>query len=88
MPLYRKREPVEARQLTPATRQEIKDWLGNDAWFYTSNGESELYVTHNSTYSVECAVENDWIIEEAPGNFAILKPAAFLSIYEPDTYGV
>lgn len=84
MNLYRKRQPVEARQLTADTRQEIKDWLGRDAWFYDSNGESELYVDTDDGGTP--AVEGDWIVRDSAPTDPLLKTETSITILKPSDF--
>lgn len=71
---------VEAKQLYPSTRQSIKDWCGDAAWFYDSNGESELYVA--SPEETYCAGDSDWIVKNSAGEFSVCTPDRFAATYE------
>lgn len=71
---------VEAAQLFAGTRQRIKDWLGDKAWFYDSNGEAELYVYGPD--GTEVAKGGDWIVKRQDGEFLVVPFPVFNATYE------
>lgn len=72
---------AEARCLTAISRNSIQEWLGNKAWFYDSNGESELYVeTPDRTI---CATEGQFILKWPNGALNVLAEDEFWSKFEP-----
>lgn len=85
---------VEARQLTKGNREEISKWLnggisgnqddksGLSAWYYDSNGESELYVLTKGSQWVVVALKGDWIARDTAGVLRVLKTNVFEALYE------
>jgi len=84
---------IEARQLTPKSREEISLWAnegksgasanksGLRAWYYDSNGEGELYI--ETLEGTMTATDGDWIIQGVKGEFYPCKPDIFAATYEP-----
>jgi hypothetical protein len=84
---YRKKPvTIEARQLTPETRDMICQWINEgkrspQAWFYDSNGADEIYIeTFEGTM---VATDGDFIIQGVQGEFYPCKPDIFAATYEP-----
>lgn len=93
---YRKKPvEIEARQLTPETREALSQWMNNGksgasdnksallAWYYDSNGADELYI--ETLEEVMVARNGDWIIRGVDGEFYPCKPDIFAKTYEPAT---
>ena len=79
---YRKKPvEIEARQLTPATREAIAEWVGGNAWYYASNGKGELYI--ETLEGTMVAEDGDFIIRGVQGEFYPCKPDIFAKTYEP-----
>lgn len=72
---------VEAIQLWASTRQKIKDWSGDDGWFYESNGDDEMYIY--TAQGGTCAKAGDFIVKDENGQFSICDPKEFEAKYEP-----
>ena len=96
---YRKKPvEIEARQLTPETREAISQWLNNGksgasdnkgtllAWYYDSNGADELYI--ETLEGVMVAEDGDFIIRGVQGEFYPCKPDIFAKTYEPVEFEV
>lgn len=96
---YRKKPvEIEARQLTPETREAISQWLNNGksgasdnkgtllAWYYDSNGADELYI--KTLEGVMVAEDGDFIIRGVQGEFYPCKPDIFAKTYEPVEFEV
>lgn len=79
--MYRQKEIFEARQLTAGTRDSIKEWAGNKAWFYGSNGESELYFATDQ--GGVCAQDGWWIVRGEAGGYLVYPPEEFAASFEP-----
>lgn len=89
-----KKKPViiEARQLNAQSRKGISKWInrgitgdadnksGLTAWYYESNGDSELYI--QTLEGVMTAADGDWIIKGVKGEFYPCKPDIFSATYE------
>jgi hypothetical protein len=80
-------------QLTPSSRREVARWINNGregdsepiaelkAWFYDSNGDSELYI--DTLEGTMTASEGDFIIKGVKGEFYPCKPDIFAATYDP-----
>jgi len=84
---YRKKPVIiEARQLTPETRDDICRWvnggkLSPQAWFYDSNGDDEIYI--ETLEGTMVATDGDFIIQGVQGEFYPCKPDIFAETYDP-----
>lgn len=81
MKVRRKIEHFEARQLSVKTRSEIVEWAGGNAWFYDSNGDSEVYVA--TADGGAPASDGDFIVKDASDNFLVYNPNDFAAKFEP-----
>ena len=91
-PAQFRQKPVDAIQLDAKNRDDISRWLnggysgrdggGKNAWYYWSNGDSELYVK-NEGFETETAKEGDWIIKDSLGRVSVCTPVEFETLYEP-----
>lgn len=76
---YRKKPVIiEARQLTPETREDIAHWIGGEAWYA---GDEGLYI--NTLEGTMVASDGDFIIQGVQGEFYPCKPDIFAETYEP-----
>ncbi len=78
---YRNVVEVEAYQLSSGTRLPISKSLCESAWFYDSNGESELYVWVAGKLMAQCAQKGDWIIKHPHDGLSIMAPGTFAATY-------
>jgi hypothetical protein len=77
---YRLKMIFEAKRLSAATRVDIMKWAGDNAWFYESNAEDELYI--QTDRGCRPASNGDWIVKDGDGVFSVCSPNEFSELYE------
>ena len=79
---YRKKPvEIEARQLTPETREAIAKCVGGGTWRLASPEDGELYIS--TLEGTMIARDGDFIIQGVQGEFYPCKPDIFAKTYEP-----
>jgi hypothetical protein len=89
MALYCKKPiPLEARQVTPETAEDVAAWCGGE--FVPTTGAVECHVIVHSLdgEGSRIALSGDWVIQGTRGEFWRVEESIFAETYEPAvTYG-